>query len=183
MRNFIVKLDLFNRWKDFGTYYGSQLVYQTTKAPDTKNLFITYVKHAKTGVVVCKAYGMSSTTSKENAVKLINASGVDALRHAIDSGVPLLQSYPNKLNQAKKDIENRTDFDIKKKPHKVDWLDGVFHRHRAQKKIVGEGKEVEMNKPRNPVAKNAGKFNKAGPMRDKKNDYTRKPKHKKRVED
>lgn len=31
----------------------------------------------------------------------------------------------------------------------------------------------------NPVAKNAHKFNKSTVQRDKKNDYSRKPKHKK----
>lgn len=178
-----MKLDLFNRWKDFGTYYGSRLKFQTTRAPDTKNLFITYVKHAKTDVVVCKAYGMSDESSRENAAKLLNAVGVDGFRQAIHTEQPIIQKQPTKIEQARKNIENRADFESKKQPDKVEWLDGVFHRHRAQKKIVGEGKEVEMNKPRNPVAKNAGKFNKAGPMRDKKNDYNRKPKHKKRVED
>jgi hypothetical protein len=34
----------------------------------------------------------------------------------------------------------------------------------------------------NPVAKHARKFNKAAPHRDRKNDYTRKPKHKKKLD-
>lgn len=34
----------------------------------------------------------------------------------------------------------------------------------------------------NPVAKHANRFNKPATMRDRKNDYMRKPKHKKRQE-
>ena len=36
---------------------------------------------------------------------------------------------------------------------------------------------------RNPVARNAGKFNKAVVMADRKNDYVRNPKHKKGEEE
>lgn len=61
-----------------------------------------------------------------------------------------------------------------------------FFNHKASK-IINEATSCNKDKIdvvgfKNPVAKNMNKFNKAVVQKDKKSDYTRKPKHKNKEE-
>ena len=159
-----MKLNIFNRWEPLGTYAGRQLVYQTAKESG-KNVFATYIKDAKSGNIVTKGFGLTKESSLSTTVALLKKIGGEAIYQAIETGQPVLA--PAKAPEPQKDIE---------------WRDGANHSHRAQKRIVGEAKEEENKKPRNFVAKHARMVNKAGPMKDKKNDYNRKPKHKKEMD-
>lgn len=154
-----MKLNIFNSWKDYGRIYGRDLTYQTTKPKNTA-LFATYIKDAKTGNIVVKAYGRDKETSQQAAEKLLRNAGAEAVWNAAETGQSILKVEP--------------------KPEKdINWRDGPLHSDKAHRKMmVGENKEEPTM--RNFVAKHARKVNKAGPMRDKKNDYKRKEKHKKR---
>lgn len=160
-----MKLNIFNTWKDLGGFSGRTLQYQTTKAKEG-NAFVTYIRDEKSKNIITRGYGTTAEASRNTAMLIMKNAGKEAIWNAIQTGETILHS-PTKQAPEQKDI---------------DWRDGVNHRYRAQKKIVGEGKE-EMDKPkiRNYVAKHARSVNKAGAMRDKKNDYKRNPKHKKRV--
>lgn len=165
-----MRLNIFNLWRDLGNYFGRTLQYQTSKVKGSNKLFVTFVKDAKSNATVAKAYGMSKEASREAVLKLLKSVGAEAVWNAIQTGEPIVQS--RKPAEPKKDIE---------------WRDGINHRHRAQKRIVGEGEEImeKEGKPRvrNFVAKHARAVNKGGPMKDKKNDYKRKPKHNKKLEE
>jgi hypothetical protein len=161
-----MKLQMFNSWKDLVAFSGRTLQYQTTKA-SAGNAFVTHIRDEKSKNVVVRAYGTTPDSSRENAVRMMKSAGSDALWNAIQTGETILQS-PQKQPEEQKHI---------------DWRDGSNHRYRAQKRIVGEGKEDMDKEPkiRNYVAKHARSVNKAGAMRDKKNDYRRNPKHKKKI--
>lgn len=165
-----MRLNVFNLWRDLGNYFGRTLQYQTSKVKGSNKLFVTFVKDAKSNATVAKAYGMSKEASREAVLKLLKSVGAEAVWNAIQTGEPIVQS--RKPAEPKKDI---------------DWRDGINHRYRAQKRVVGEGEEImeKEDKPRarNFVAKHARTFNKGGPMKDKKNDYKRKPKHNKKLEE
>lgn len=165
-----MRLNIFNPWRDLGNYFGRTLQYQTSKVKGSNKLFVTFVKDAKSNATVAKAYGMTNEASREAVLKLLKSVGGEAVWNAIQTGEPIVQSQ--KPAEPKKDIE---------------WRDGINHRHRAQKRIVGEGEEImkKEDKPRvrNFVAKHARAVNKGGPMKDKKNDYKRKPKHNKKFEE
>lgn len=168
-----MKLNIFNPWRELGNYFGRSLQYQTSKVKGSNKLFVTFIKDAKSNATVAKAYGMSDEASRDAVVKLLKSVGAEAVWNAIQSGEPIVQSQAQQApQQPQKDI---------------DWRDGVNHRYRAQKRIVGEGEEImeKDEKPavRNFVAKHARSVNKGGPMKDKKNDYQRKPKHKKSHEE
>jgi len=166
-----MKLNIFNPWRDFGNYFGRTLQYQTSKVKGSSKLHVTFIKDAKSNATVAKAYGLTDEASREAATRLLKSVGTEAVWNAIQSGEPIVQSQAQQAPEPKKDIE---------------WRDGINHRHRAQKRIVGEGEIMEKEqKPvtRNFVAKHARAVNKAGPMKDKKNDYQRKPKHKKSHEE
>lgn len=154
-----MKLNIFNSWKDYGRVYGRDLTYQSTK-PKNSTLFATYIKDEKTGNIVVKAYGRDKEQSQRAAEILLRDAGAEAVWVAAKTGQPILR--------------------VERKPEKnISWRDGPLHRDRAHRKMmVGENKEEQP--VRNFVAKHARKVNKAGPMRDKKNDYKRTPKHKKK---
>lgn len=150
-----MKLNIFNSWKDYGRVYGRDLTYQTTK-PKNTTLFATYIKDEKTGNIVVKAYGTSKEESQRAAQALLTNAGAEAVWDAAKTGQPILT--------------------VDRKEKEISWRDGAFHRDRAHRRMaVGESKEQPI---RNFVAKHARKMHKAGPMRDKKNDYKRNPKHK-----
>lgn len=165
-----MRLNIFNPWRDLGTYFGRTLQYQTSKVKGASKLFVTFVRDAKSNTTIAKAYGATGEASREAVLKLLKSVGAEAVWDAIQSGKPIVQSQAQKPD--KKDI---------------DWRDGANHRYRAQKRIVGEWEEIveKEDKPkiRNFVAKHARAFNKGGPMKDKKNDYKRKPKHNKKFEE
>ncbi len=139
-------LDLFNPWQDFGTYYGNHLVYKTTTCPETKKLFITQVKHKQSGVIICQTYGMTIQRSIDTAATLLHGAGVEGLREAVATKTFIVQQYPNnKISQAKKNIENRTNFENKKVKN-AEWYDGSSHKHKAQNKIVGVYKRMKKGK-------------------------------------
>lgn len=167
-----MKLNIFNPWRDFGSYFGRTLQFQTSKVKGSPSLHVTHIRDAKSNATVAKAYGMSPEASQEAIARLLKSVGNEAIWNAIQTGEPIVKSPAQ--NEPPKDIS---------------WRDGINHRHRAQKRIVGEGEEKEAtreeDKPavRNFVAKYACKVNKGGPMADRKSDYQRKPKHKKKLEE
>lgn len=156
-----MKLNIFNRWKAFDKpIFGRPMLYQVSKASDTGSTFAAYIKDQKTDRVVARGFGRDGENALKAVLNILKTNGGEAVYKAIEDNKPLLAS-PQQREPEKQ----------------IDWRDGSNHRYRAQRRIVGEQKE---DKPRNFVAKHARKFNKAGPMKDKKNDYQRKPKHKKR---
>lgn len=168
-----MKLNIFNPWRELGNYFGRTLQYQTSKVKGSNKLFVTFIRDAKSNATVAKAYGMSDEASREAVIKLLKSVGSEAVWNAIQTGEPIVQSQkPAVQPETRKNIE---------------WRDGINHRHRAQKRIVGEGEEImekeDKPKVRNFVAKHARAVNKGGPMKDKKNDYKRKPKHNKKLEE
>lgn len=160
-----MKLGLFNRWKPLGTMYGLELEYQTTTAKGAGKVYVTYVKDKKSGATVTRNYGRDADSALQNTISLLKRIGPEKIHQAIESGQPVLAASPQPEQK------------------EVDWRDGSNHSYRAQRRLVGEQVEEEKEKPviRNFVAKHARSVNKAGPMKDKKNDYKRKPKHKKEV--
>lgn len=156
-----MKLGLFNRWKPLGTMYGLELEYQTSPVKGGGNVFATYIKDKKSGATVTRSYGRDKDAALQNTLALLKRIGPEAIHQAVESGQPVLV--------APKEEEKQN----------IDWRDGANHSYRAQRKIVGEAEEKPVI--RNFVAKHARSVNKAGPMRDKKNDYKRKAKHKKKL--
>lgn len=158
-----MKLSLFNQWKPLKTHYRRQFVYQTSKGTAA---FVTMVKDVETDHVLIRVTTRDKESGVSAAENLLNNTDPADLQYALQHK-EVLQS------QAKPEQKN------------VEWRDGVNHSFKAQKKIVGEGKTYKNPKfkdaetIKNPVAKNANEFNKSVVMRDRKNDYKRKPKHKK----
>lgn len=155
-----MKLNIFNSWKPLQTHHRRKLVYQTGKA---NAAFITVVKDAQTDKVIAKVYTTNKDTGVAQAQQLLNNTPIEQLQIAIESG--------NLITAPRREA-----------PPKIDWRDGANHSYRAQKRIVGEAKDDKDKDDkklsfRNFVAKHARAVNKAGPMKDKKNDYKRKPKH------
>ncbi len=159
-----MKLNIFNRWKSLGVVASRELEYQTSPAKGADNVYVTYVRDAKTGKVVTKGFGPTADASQKNTLALLKKIGPDGIFQAIETGVPVLAGKPEAPQK------------------EIDWRDGSNHSYRAQKRIVGEGEEPT-SKNRNFVAEHARMVNKAGPMKDKKNDYKRKPKHDKKPTD
>ena len=159
-------LGLFNRWKPLGTMYGLELEYQTSSVKGSSQVFVTYVKDKKSGVTITRNYSRDKDTALQATIAFLKKIGPEKIQQAIESGQPVVIP-PKEEEQAP-----------------IDWHDGINHSYRAQRRIVGE-QEEEKEKPtfRNFVAKHARSVNKAGPMQDKKNDYLRKPKHKKKIEE
>lgn len=155
-----MKLNIFNSWKPLQTHHRKELVYQTGKSSAA---FVTVVKDVQTDKIVAKVYTTNKDAGVVQAQQLLNNTPIEQLQIAIESG-NLLTTAPRK-----------------RPPSNIDWYDGANHSYRAQKRLVGEAKDdKDDDKPsfRNFVAKHARAVNKAGPMKDKKNDYKRKPKHK-----
>lgn len=158
-----MKLNIFNRWKAFDKpIYGRPFEYQVAKADGGRNLFVAYIKDQKTGNLVTRAYGSDGENALKATLRILKDSGGEAVYKAIEDKTPIL-AIPQKQPEKQ-----------------IDWRDGVGHSYKAQRRLVGEQKEEKI---RNFVAKHSRKVNKAGPMKDKKNDYTRKPKHKKREDE
>lgn len=170
-----MKLNIFNSWKPLGSIFSRQIEFQSSPAQGSKTVFVTILRDGKTQKIITKGYGKTKEASLAAATALIRKIGAEAVWQAIETGEPVLAAKPEAP-----------------KP-KVDWSDGIGNASRAQKKIIGERevgdidgselleadkKKKKVAKPRNFVAKNASKVNKAGPMKDK-TAYTRKPKHKK----
>lgn len=160
-----MKLNIFNSWKPLGTHFGKTLEFQTAKA-GTGNAYVVYVRDAKTKRLITRAITPDPKSAPDYAQKIVARIGGEAVWQAIETGEPV--TYNPSQSMQKQEPEDK----------KIEWRDGTNHRYRAQRKIVGEQKEEKV-KPRNFVAKHARAVNKAGPMKDKKNDYKRKPKHKK----
>lgn len=160
-----MKLGFFNRWKPLGTMYGRELEYQTSPVKGSGKVFVTYIRDKKSGNTITRNYGRETADAAlQNTIALLRKIGPDKVMQAIEDGQPVVV--------APKEPEQKKD---------IDWRDGVGHSYKAQRRLVGEGEEKPVI--RNFVAKHARSVNKAGPMKDKKNDYKRKPKHKKKVEE
>lgn len=159
-----MKLSLFNQWKPLKTHYRREFVYQTSKGTTA---FVTMVKDVETNHVIAKVVTKDKESGITAATTLLNNTQPDDLQYALQNK-ELVQ--PARAKPPQKNIE---------------WRDGANHSYKAQKKIVGEGKTYKNPKfkdadpVKNPVAKNANEFNKSATMRDRKNDYKRKPKNKK----
>lgn len=151
-----MKLNLFNRWAPLGTFAGKALESQTSS---TGKVFITLIRDADSGKVITKGYGPTKDASERNAAALLKSIGAEGLFRAIETGEPVMA--PSKRPEREEPT----------------WSDGV--RHKAIPFNVKEADEGKKPAIRNFVAKHARTVNKAGPMKDKKNDYKRKPKHKK----
>ena len=125
------------------------------------------VKDVETDHVVARVFTKDKESGVSAATNLINSTDAGDLQYALQH---------KEVLQPKKAPEQKN----------IEWRDGVNHAHRAQRKIVGEGKTYKNPKYKdaesinNPVAKNANNFNKSATHKDKKNDYQRKPKHKKK---
>lgn len=166
-----MKLNIFNSWKPLGTFFSKPLEYQTSRLDSASGrIFAVYVRDAKSRNLVVKLIVNDLNAAPEAAQRALKRIGAEAVWKAIETGEPVA------YNPAQAQIVPKQEDPDKK----IDWRDGSNHRYRAQKRIVGEQEEVK-TKPRNFVAKHARNVNKAGPMKDKKNDYKRKPKHKKKV--
>lgn len=179
-----MKLNMFNSWKPLGKLYARDIEYQTTRSTKGGKTFSTTLRDAKTGNAILRTFGSSPESSMSNAQRALKSVGSDAVYQAIETGNPISYNV-----QVADDTRRAND--------NVDWRDGINHRHRAQKRIVGEnievieeddedqfimvdGKKVKKTKKplfRNFVAKHARTFNKAVVMADRKNDYKRRPKH------
>jgi hypothetical protein len=150
-----MKLNLFNRWEPIGTFGGKSLESQTS---NTGKVFITLIRDADSGKVITKGYGPIKSASQRNAAALLKNIGPEGIHRALETGQPVM-SAP------------------KQEKPEPEWSDGAHHK--AIPREVREGKEDDKPVIRNFVAKHSRMVNKAGPMKDKKNDYKRKPKHKK----
>lgn len=159
-----MRLNIFNKWNNLGRIYGKDLEYHTSRMKD-KDLFITYIRDKDTKNVVTRYYGQTKDSSLKATIDFLKKIGAEATWEAIESGEPITRLPDTKPER------------------KVDWRDGVNHRYRAQKRIVGEKVEDKKKPPfNNIVAKHAHKFNRSVAFKDKKNDYKRNPKHKKNLE-
>lgn len=157
-----MKLNIFNPWKPLGKVYGIDVELQTSRVPNSK-VFVSYIRDTHNRTTIVASYGNDPDTSRDRAIKTIKSFSGDDIRRAVENKEIL---NPNQKQPEQKHI---------------DWRDGIGHSYRAQKRIVGESKEERKQRIRNFVAKNANKFNKAGPMKDKKNTYTRKDKFQKQL--
>lgn len=165
-----MKLNIFNSWKPLGTFFSKPLEYQTSKLDSSSGrVFAVYVRDAKSKNLIVKLVVNDQKAAPEVAQRALNRIGGEAVWKSIETGEPVSYNPSAQIVPKTEDPEK-----------KIEWRDGTNHRYRAQKRIVGEQEEVKA-KPRNFVAKHSRLVNKAGPMKDKKNDYQRKPKHKKKV--
>jgi putative protein kinase ArgK-like GTPase of G3E family len=163
-----MKLQDFNNWQSIGKHFGRDIEYQTVKQSD--NVYKTFLRDKASRATIARAHGRTPESSQQYALKTIQDAGADAVWHAIEKNEPILQGTVK--SEPKRELQNS------------DWIDGANHRHRAQRKIVGEAVTPDQYHKsfRNFVAKHSRNVNKAGPMRDKKNDYQRNPKHKNKEE-
>lgn len=110
-----MKLSLFNRWKDFTQWSGHTLQYQTSKKGSN---FITHIRDKESGSNITFGLGRDKETSLERAIANVRKIGIEGVKQAIETGNMVAADYAPERKE-------------------VDWRDGVNHRHRAQKKIVG----------------------------------------------
>lgn len=116
-----MKLDFFNPWKDLTKWSGRVLQYQTQKKGSN---FMTYVRDKESKTNVTYGLGKDKESSVERAVANLRKIGIEGVERAISTGQMVAADYKP---EEKRDI---------------DWRDGVGHRYRAQKKIVGEHVET-----------------------------------------
>ena len=157
-----MKLALFNPWKPLKTNYRREFEYQTSKG---STAFVTQVKDVETNHVIVRVFTKDKESGVQSAINLLNNTDPAHLQYALQHK-ELIQAQP------------------KPEQKNIEWRDGINHSHKAQRRIVGEGKTYKNPKfkdeepIRNPVAKHANEFNKSAIMRNRKTDYKRKPKHK-----
>ena len=111
-----MKLALFNRWKDFTTWSGHTLQYQTSKKATN---YITYIRDKESGANIIFGVAPDKETSLQRAIANVRKIGVEGVKRAISTGQMQVADH------------------TPKEPKDVEWRDGINHRHRAQKKIVG----------------------------------------------
>lgn len=111
-----MKLSLFNRWKDFTTWSGHTLQYQTSKKATN---YTTYIRDKESGANIIFGVGPDKETSLQRAIANVRKIGIEGVKRAISTGQMQVADHTPK---ERKDVE---------------WRDGINHRHRAQKKIVG----------------------------------------------
>lgn len=160
-------LDLFNGWKPISAFDRFSLEMKTDKINNDGNIYVTVIRDKNSKIPVLKSRSTSEQSSINSALKALRLAGKPQIYKAIETKVPIdAQRLYTEIEKERSEKEEKSK--------KIQWRDGANHRHRAQMKIVGESLEgCNMKKPRNFVAKNARKFNKAAIMRDKKNDYRR----------
>ena len=169
-----MKLTMFNSWNNIGNFYGVKAEYQTFK-PKNSSLYYTYIRSAVDNVIFIKAYAKDANTSLQRAVDLLKKSGEQKIKNAIYTGRAIVNSGDSPIQN---NYNNVSPGNLKTK---IDWRDGSNHRYRAQRKIVGESAKKPFVTPiRNLVAKHSKGLYKSGAMKDKKNQYSRKQKHKRK---
>lgn len=175
-----MKLDIFNPWRKLGGLAGKTLEYQTSAL---KSGFATSIREAETKQLITRGYGVDKEKSQQSAYGNLKKIGVEGMMRALETKQPVMPTDITPKDTERKDI---------------DWRDGVGHSYKAQKRIVGEALDILLDEglesgfkliieadmehehcKTDPVAKNMNKFNKPATHKDKKNDYTRKPKNKK----
>lgn len=172
-----MKLDIFNPWRKLGGLAGKTLEYQTSAL---KSGFATSIREAQTKQLITRGYGVDKEKSQQAAYANLKRIGVEGMMRALETKQPVMP----------------TEIDPREERKDIDWRDGVGHSYKAQKRIVGETLDLQLDEAlesgfkllieadmehckSNPVAKNMNKFNKPATHKDKKNDYKRKPKNEK----
>lgn len=183
-RDITMKLNIFNPWKNLGALAGKTLQYQTSKVKGGSS-YVTYIRDRESEQLITKGYGLDDDKSQKAAYDNLKRIGVEGLLKAIETKEPVM---PTTFGGQGQDPDK-----------KIEWRDGIGHSYKAQKRIVGEALDIQLDESlspslrllieedmekckKNPVAKNMNKFNKPATHADKKNDYKRKPKNKKEVE-
>lgn len=121
-----MKLPFFNSWNTLTKWSGHVLQYQTTKKGSN---FITHIRDAKTETIIVSGLGKDKTSSAERAVTNLRKIGIDGVENAIQTG---------RTQVADHSPEEKSS---------IDWIDGALHRHRAQKRIVGEQLILPVDNP------------------------------------
>lgn len=113
-----MNLNMFNPWRDLTKWSGLTLQYQTSKKGDT---FTTYIREKESQKPI--TFGVSRTSKEEaqqRAIDALKKIGIEGVQRAIDTGQIVRPTDTQAAPQ--KDIQ---------------WRDGINHRHRAQRDIVG----------------------------------------------
>lgn len=118
-----MRLNIFNSWKDFAKWSGHVLQYQSTRRGDN---FITYIRDRDTEQPITYGLGRTKEDSVNSAIRNIKKINVDGVKQAI---------------QQKRIIAADHIDDVK---HDIQWRDGAYHSHKAQKKIVGESEQKDL---------------------------------------
>lgn len=127
-----MKLDIFNRWRDLGTWSGVTLQYQSSKRGSEH---ITYVRDADTKKVI--TYGTSRVSREESLTRakaMMGRIGPEGVQKAIATGQPVLMQRAPEEKQVM-DLRGVSQQNGARKD--VDWRDGSNHRYRAQRDLVG----------------------------------------------